>query len=307
MRKAAIAGGLVLAFFLGILLGIRLDWSTWLERPTGVTMTWFPTDEYEVESYGQANLMVSPGDVLALDRSDGSADIAFNFKGGNSPCEEGDGQPQCTILDSDNLQPGPYFFSCNSNDKKFRCPDPGIQPQTTGPIQNGYSLQTLTYSKDLADVWAHVLEARTSHLKVETNLLHAQHAFAPQGKQLQSGPAATPKETKATPTKYSAYIVCNKNNSNTAEVDPLEPHAPADTPISIPAGSNFAWVANSAFTVLFQNGAKPCGGSSSQISSTSTPEGYEATCTIATASSYYYNASLGGCTKPSTQETISAK
>ncbi len=302
MRILAVIVGLAVAFFLGILLGVHLDWSTWLEKPTGVTMTWFPTEEYEIESYGQTNLRVYPEDVLDVARPDGSTDIVMNFKGGNSPCEEGDKVAQCTIVD--NPQPGPFFFSCDSKDKKYKCPDPGIQPQTTGPIQNGYSLQTLTYSQDIADVWAHLFKPEANRLKVEANLIHARPTFVPQNKQVPPGSTVKPKDTTTTPAQESGYVECNQTK-NTAEVNPLEPHEPADTPIPLPKGGTLTWVANSNFTVTFNPGPGPCY-TASPISSSLTDEGYVAACTQATpAGTYTYTVNLSGCKNPTGNETLS--
>ncbi|MGD0628938.1 MAG: hypothetical protein ABR987_06275 [Terracidiphilus sp.] len=306
MRKLAVIAGLAVAFFLGILLGIRWDWSTWLQTNTDLTVTTAPPVQYEVESYGQANLMLSPGNKLTLVRpGDPYDDIAMYFKGGNSPCNEGDGITTCTIKDAKDLQPGPYFFRCDSNDKKYRCPDPGIQPQTTGPFQNEYSLQTLSYSRDLGDVLAHVFESKNGHLKVETKL-QAQPTSASKGIAELSG--TTPKfvKTTATSAQFSAYIVCNAQNS-TAEIDPIDPHEPMNNQIPVPQGSTLTWIGNSQFSVTFKPGTYPCG--SQTVSSNLIDGSYQAICAVDPATPvavYHYTGRFGaGCQKPTIDETIS--
>ncbi len=296
MRKVWIIVGITCILALGIFVGIWMDWSTWLKEPTKLSAQGAQIN-FEVERYGQANLIVSPGDILQLTRpAIPHTDVAFSFKGGNSPCVE-QGQPNCTI--KGDKPDGPYFFTCVSTDgKPYNCPDPGIQ-QRTSPLTPQEFLKPIGLLRDVREVFGHIFGNHYS-LKVQTTVVQTNNAAPAQA----SMPSQSnqPRGTKAAASRlpqFSAYVVCA---NNTVQLDPLQPTGVPDSTISIAANSELTWVSNSPFTITL-NGTKLCGTSSIPSDGSNL-----AICTIAQGvapQSYHYTAAFNsGCTNPSPDEIV---
>ena len=303
MRKVWITAGVACIFALGIFIGIWMDWSTWLKRPTKISAQPVLIN-FEVQRYGLANLIVHPGDILQLSRQAiPYTDVHFSFKGGisQSPCVEVD-QPNCTI--KGDKPDGPYFFTCVSSDNKpYTCPDPGIQQRSGSLTTEQESLKPVRLFKDVRYVFGHIFGRNTYSLTVQTTVVQTNSAATTQtNTPSQSNQPRGAKAAGSTLPQFSAFVVCP---TTTAEIDPLQPSGAQDSTISIPANSELTWVGNSPFTITLK-GTQLCGTSS--IPSNLIEGSNLAICQIAQSVApqpYPYNAAFNsGCANPSPDETI---
>lgn len=117
---------LLCVFVAGVFVGIWLDWLAHKHR----NLT------YVVESYPQANLQIFPGDQITLaDGTEHGIDWRMRFVG-NVPCKGGNNVNPCVLKST--LGQGSYFFNCFPNPGVGNgCPDPGIQPSPTTPLDFG--------------------------------------------------------------------------------------------------------------------------------------------------------------------------
>jgi hypothetical protein len=122
---------LICVFIAGVLFGIWLDWSAPKKNaPREIA--------YQLEDYQTANLRVHAGDTIYLVTPPGGNATGpdMSFVGNNIPCVDQKTPGKCVI--SASAPPGGYYFNCTSSNG-YVCPDPGIQPSTTQPLDSSYA------------------------------------------------------------------------------------------------------------------------------------------------------------------------
>ena len=283
-------GGIVLAFTLvcGILVGIRWDWSTWLKSGTtqltdggseAQPLLGHKRATFEVETFGQAELVVSPGEILSLRRfKKGDKLPLMEFESGESPCVEPDLSSNiCTIQKNND---GVFYFHCNPLDPLAPpCPDPAVVVRTSPPFQTDELLHKMSYPTDLADVLMHVFRNENSPaLKVDMEFASSESGVE-SGSTAEVHSAVVKATALAAP--LSAHIACN-TKTKYVDVIPIAPPGNANDTISVPLKSTLTWQANKQFTVTFNPPASyPCK-ETPPFSSTSIDDLQQVTCTVST-------------------------
>jgi hypothetical protein len=262
----------IVVFPLGLFVGIWADWSTWLASPTPQAI------HYEVEPYNQANLIVTAGDYVYLQHPDGTShQLKMNFKGGDAPCQNGNGNDYCQIKDS--KTGGEYLFSCDSANGDT-CPDPGMQQQPTNP-SNPNPIPTSFERAFAADI-KHLCGLSPSLRKAEES----------------PNSATGPQANLSSSSTVGAYAYVDCNTSNQTEVVPRQPPGKADSDISIPTGQTIYWTTHSVLALTLPAGLCNSGTLNSNSAKTVW------WCVVGAPNTYTYTAALEGCTKPSPDEHI---
>ena len=265
-------------FFLGMLAGIGVDWSTW--RP------WWRHQRvtYEVQPYGDANLLVSQGDKIKLVRpQQGGNPLKVRFPGGDSPCSKGNDTDECTI--GKNVYGSAFSLECystNGQTETQECPDPEIEQRgTTHPFE------TLGFWKLVLIDVEHLFGRDT--FATQTEIFESRVDSSSAGNtptdQASSGPTSST-------TTNRARVYCNRMDPNNPATwaTTIVPIAPPDS-TSVPAGGTFYWVPTSTLTIKF-TASNPC------ASGPTAGPGTYVQCTTpgnAPVASYIYTAQLTGC------------
>lgn len=225
MKRRSILLLVLCGFLAGVFLGIWLEWSAW-KKTAGVREI-----AYELENYQMANLRVHAGDTIYLVAPKGgnATGIKMNFVG-NVPCVDQNTPNKCVI--SDKVPTGAYFFNCDS-DNGYTCPDPGIQPSSTYPLDYTF-LGAVEIAFHLAGVQSAPDEEREP---VQTKPAHALNGTV------------------------TAILSCDKNNNTALNYR----NGQSANPMSASLGESVFWLSPPKFTLsglpagLCSNG-NPTGG-----------------------------------------------
>jgi hypothetical protein len=245
MRKAPLIFGALSVFVVGLLFGVALDWHTWFaDGNTSLLGGRGRTTRYEVEPWGEALQVVRPKDKLVLVRPSKPTDGSVMTFDGGSFCDV----PGSTCTVRKDAAPGTYFFSCDpkdssNTDPSYSCPeDPGIQVRTSGTTR-GEELAPFGYFADLFEIVRYTVTKVKPALIIEAG---DDSTVGSNGSALGAvHPAA--RKNQVTP---SAFVKCS---GTTAEVDPRNPPAAPDTPISIPITNKMYWTSHAPLTITFTN------------------------------------------------------
>lgn len=160
MKKSVVAL-LICVFIAGVFFGIWLDWSVW-KKTAGVRKIAF-----ELENYQTANLRVHTGDTIYLVAPPGgNANGAKMQFVGNSPCHGGMTATDTCLIDP--VPAGGYFFNCDSTNG-YACPDPGIQPSSTYPLDFSYAG---TVKTDFVNFLGLSIDQEEKHEPVQAKAAH---------------------------------------------------------------------------------------------------------------------------------------
>lgn len=300
--------------FLGILVGIGFDRATWLGGDTRLVTQnkavslnrRMPT--YETESNNLAYLLLLPNEKFRVVAHGGTVQPVMKFDGAETPCSEPDDtSSQCTV-DPHTPIGGVYFFSCDAKGAAYNCPDPGIVVRDAPPIKDEFTLQYLSYFRDVGTVFGHVfLDETPPALSIKTEAVSAEAETQSQsGKDSSGATSGNAKEALTTAVQLQAHIVC-VTSTKVVHVFPIAPPGAADSKISVPLGSSLAWVANYPFTVNLTS-PYPCGAGIQRITSSLSDGINQAICQVAadaTLGDHGYTASTGdGTCKTQNTEII---
>lgn len=207
---------LLCVFVAGVFVGIWLDWSA--PKP-GRSIT------YVVEPNQQANLKVFAGDQIQLaDGTGKQTDWMVSFLG-DSPCvgATNPATPVSLCKIAPNLDArSSYAFACTSGNESG-CPDPGIQPSSTTPINFGY--------------WTQVGLA-----------LHLTNVQLPPV--VTGGPRVEKAVATSTSPTYQAWVYCNPQ---TKLMSVLDTNGDPVTDIAVSNGQTVNWGGTYPFTLAATN------------------------------------------------------
>jgi len=217
---------LLCVFVAGVFVGIWLD----VSAPKHRNIT------YVVAPSQQANLQVYEGDQIQLADGTGKGKNWLVSFLGDSPCQgaPNPATPVSTCVIGANPGALPYAFACISGNESG-CPDPGIQPSPTGPIQDIHFWRTV---------------ARDFHAG---------------GEQQPPIPAGESEQLKAPSTpalgSFQAWVYCNPQSK---KMSVLNPSGGPVTDIPVVNGQTVNWSGHYPFTLTattypdgFCSGGKP--------------------------------------------------
>ncbi len=296
-------GGLVVSGLIGgVLLGVWLDWHAWIANDLG------PKDDgggknlhWDVETWGDANLLVDPNQQLMLTLSDQpSSDLQFNFVDtSNIPCSEGNKKDTCTIKST---TPGQiYLFGCKSGSTTYNCPDPGIKQRgTTG--NGGRRWDWLSYGQVLLTDLGCWFGCDLTKVRARWMIEPASTSKEDSGATSLHGTTPTKEVSAAAPANTWGFAYCDGAPPNNSHVLPKNPTGTPDSPATVNQNQSFTWMSNNNFSIQFTQGSALCG--TVNLGASPSEGRYIAGCSVQSSAqgSYGYSITVGNC--KTAQESI---
>ena len=211
MKRRSIPLLVLCVFLAGVFFGIWMEWSV-SKKTAGVREIAF-----ELENYQMANLRVHAGDTIYLVAPKGgnATGIKMDFVG-NIPCEDQNTPNKCVI--SAKAPTGAYFFNCNSKNG-YACPDPGIQPSPTYPLDYSFLGAVET-------AFAHLVGVQSTTPREE-------------GGPVQAKPAHVANST------VTAILSCDKNTNTALNFR----NGQSANPMTVSLGESVFWISPPKFTL----------------------------------------------------------